>query len=132
MDKIEVYLLNDSNPIVFTDDKVNVEYQLGTIYNQFFEQISIRKTHEIANTESSSLTLTLKNFAATINNAPIHSVNWYKNNTLVNTLQITPIELSYNIVSLPENNGVEEYLAFNKGKSEINAAMQENTNINEE
>ena len=43
-----------------------------------------------------------------------------------------PIELSYNIVSLPENNGVEEYLAFNKGKSEINAAMQENINVNEE
>lgn len=58
-------------------------------------------------------------------------VDWYKDNILINSLQVTPIELSYNILSLPDNTGVEEYLAFNKGKSAILAAMEENNSSEE-
>lgn len=132
MDIIKVYVASSNEPFVFQDNDINVEYQLGTIYNQFFEQIGIRKTHELGNIESnSSISLGLKTFATTIGNNVMSHVDWYKDNILINSLQVTPIELSYNILSLPDNTGVEEYLAFNKGKSAILAAIEENNSSEE-
>lgn len=37
MDIIKVYVTSSNEPFVFQDNDINVEYQLGTIYNQFFE-----------------------------------------------------------------------------------------------